>query len=111
MNTSIIFLDSPEFNKSLGKNYTLVEEPGKNSSWTCIAEGNPALNIDWYVDEVMPGAGYQIMQNSQSLLNGIRLKSTLTMVGITRSKAGLLTCNATNAVGNVQSNSAVFVNC
>eukprot|EP00795_Rhopilema_esculentum_P016841 gene16841-8312_t len=101
---------APEFNKSLENNYTLVEEPGKNSSWACIAEGNPVLSINWYVDGVMPGAGYQIMQHSQSLLNGIRLVSTLTMVGITRSKAGLLSCNATNAVGNVQSNSAVFVN-
>ncbi len=43
--------------------------------------------------------------------SGFTVESTLTMVGILRSKAGLLACNASNVIGSQQFAAKVFIHC
>ena len=77
----------------------------------CIASGNPGITITWNVNGAVPNIGYTVNERITSLYNGIQVESTLTMISITRNKSSIITCNATNSLGTIQSISNVIINC
>ena len=103
--------DSPELNKSLNHNYTLLEEPHKNNSWTCLANGNPGLIVTWHVNGGAVGEGYVVHEKAKDLGNRHQTESTITMVGITRNKSSSLSCNVSNDLGNSSSLAYIIINC
>ena len=95
------------------QNYTLIENLSKNATWVCKIESNPGGDITWKMDgRLISSNEFQIADKILSeTSSGIVLQSELTMIGITRHKAGLLVCNASNSVGYFIAQTIVTVDC
>ena len=91
----------------------MVEDLSKNITWQCKLESNPAGAINWYLDgTLLPSSGFKVTEKVISnTSSGLVLESELTMVGVTREKAGILVCNASNSVGYSVEKTVIIVHC
>lgn len=107
------FKDIPILNSTFSQNYTLVEDDSQNATWLCKVEGNPVGRISWLLNgSIIPSNGFEISETIISnKSNGVIIQSELKMIGITRHKAGMLVCNASNDAGFELSKAIVIVHC
>lgn len=100
-------------NVTFKNKYTFEDDRSKNASWLCELESNPVGKVTWHRNgKVISSDGFEtittILSNQST---GVRLRSELKMIGITRDKAGILSCNASNEVGFEIKETMVIVHC
>ena len=88
----------------------LLENETLPSIFTCQATGEPVPNISWYFNDntliVSDGSKYSISNS----LNGIIIRSLLTVVSVQSSDVGKYTCHAENFIGTDRSSGILTVN-
>jgi len=84
---------------------------GSTALFTCQATGTPIPSISWYFNGILVDE-LNIMKYiiSETSLNSIVKRSTLTINNVELSEMGSYTCNATNLVSSDLSTAVLTVN-
>ena len=88
----------------------LLENETLPSTFTCEATGEPIPVISWYFNGVVLNVSNASIYNISNLLNGIVIKSSLTIVIAQSSDVGIYTCHAENFIGSDISSGVLTVN-
>ena len=88
----------------------LLENETLPSTFTCEATGEPVPNISWYFDDATLIVSDASKYNVSNSLNGIVIKSLLTIVSAQSSDVGKYTCQAENIIGTDRSSGILTVN-
>ena len=84
---------------------------GSTALFTCQVTGAPIPSISWYFNGVpVEKANTMKYMISETSLNPIAKRSTLTINNVELSEMGTYTCNATNLISSDISSAALTVN-
>ena len=88
----------------------MLENETDSVTFTCKATGDPVPTISWYFSGAMINISDTRKYNVFSSINGIIVTSSLTIMNLQSSDAGIQVCEAENFIGSDQSFGILTVN-